>query len=106
MKWWFERERVTNAQILSLCSLITTHVQAIEQKMAILQNTVDSLLKVYKCIICGNQFARLPMQSDKRCPACQRDIKETAASSMAQGNGGHRGAGHNTRGIHKKVGPR
>lgn len=68
-----------------------------------LANLVSSAIKKYICIICGSEYARLPGQSEKRCPACQRDIKEV--SGLSNGNSTHRSNGHNTRGIHKKTVP-
>jgi hypothetical protein len=68
-----------------------------------LANLVSSAIKKYICIICGSEYARLPGQSEKRCPACQKSIKEV--SGLSAGNATHRSNGHNTRGIHKKTGP-
>jgi len=101
---WFKRTRITNDQILAQVSALDARVASFEQKLTRLQQTLDALLKKYKCIICGKEFARLPHESDKRCPACQSQIKAISSPSLSNGNSGHRGAGHNTRGIHKKAG--
>jgi hypothetical protein len=91
---WLKRERLTVEQLNAALLLV-------RRDFADLKNAVEAAVKTYKCIICKEDFARLPYQSDKRCPACQREIKSTSAPAVAQGNIGHRGAGHNTRGIHK-----
>jgi len=95
---WFKRERLTYDQLDYALSLAR---QDFAKQIAELKNTVEAAVKTYKCVICKEDFARLSHQSDKRCPACQREIKAIKAPSLSQGNSGHRGPGHDTRGIHK-----
>jgi len=77
---------------------ITKQISELRNSVEALRNSIDAVRKVYTCIICGEEFTRLPQQSNKRCPACQREIKTVGASTS---NNGHRPSGHNTRGIHK-----
>ena len=99
---WFKREPEISYEQLILLRM--TEMQEAQAKFfANLANLVSSAIKKYVCIICGSEYARLPGQSEKRCPACQKSIKEV--SGLSNGNAMHRSNGHNTRGIHKKTGP-
>src|SRR5258708_4422639 len=95
MNWPWSKIKVT-------LSNVCAEIQALRECVDRLANITHSLVKRYQCIICGSEFARLPHQSDKRCPHCQAQIKEV--SGINSGNSNHRGAGHNTRGMHKKFG--
>ena len=93
MDWPWSKAKVTLDDVRD-------EIKALRENIEKLTEVTSSLVKRYKCIICGSEFARLPHQSDKRCPHCQAQIKEI--SGINSGNSGHRGPGHNTRGIHKK----
>lgn len=98
----FVREPQVTYEQLILSRL--TEIQEAQSKFCTnLANLVSCAIKKYVCIICGDGYARLPGQSEKRCPACQKSIKEM--SSLSNGNAAHRSNGHNTRGIHKKTVP-
>jgi len=105
LEWFRKHERVDIEKVLlSRLVEIDSKLASIDKNMGELRDAAYASLKKYKCIICSSEFARLPGQSEKRCPACQREIKNVSAPSLSNSNGGHRGAGHDTRGIHKKVG--
>lgn len=82
---------------------IRAEIQGLRSEVNRLVNLCDSRLRICRCVICNQDFARLPQQSDKRCMACMERIKE--ARGLGANNRGHRGAGHDTRGIHKLTGP-
>ena len=85
------------SESMSMCDF----QQKVEKRLSELQDIAESAVHVYKCIICEEDFAKLPGQSPKRCSHCQTLIKE--ASGISQGNSGHRPSGHTTRNEHKKV---
>lgn len=92
MKWPWSKRGITLEELRD----------ELADEIAKLRNVMEAAIKRYTCIICNAEFARLPGQSDKRCSHCQALIKETTA--ISSGNSGHRGPGHNTRGIHKTFG--
>lgn len=85
---------------------LRTQIQELRQKqeaqaseLATLSQLVTCKIHKYECVICREEFARLPHQSNRRCSACMREIQETAG--ISNGNGQHRQAGHSTRNQHK-----
>lgn len=96
---WFKSKPTLTREELDLA--MTEMREHLDRQIAELKNTVEAAIKSYQCVICLEWFARLPHQSEKRCPACQLEIKRTGSSGSGQGNSGHRGPGHATRGIHK-----
>jgi hypothetical protein len=59
-----------------------------------------------KCLACDGEYeyytkGDYPGKNPSFCPACQLSYEERGRTIV--GNQGHRPAGHNTRGIHKRV---